>query len=78
MQANGVIEQMLSSLSEMSELIAFKEKAGEEELTADFQQRIASSLNLKYGIQIDCECTIGRSITIGETDLYFYKYEHGI
>ena len=78
-QINGVIEQMLSSLTEISEITAFKEKAGEVELTADFQQRIASSLNLKYGIQIDRECTIGRSkTTIGETDLYFYTYEDGI
>lgn len=76
---NGVIEQMLSSLTEMSEITVFKEKAGEVELTADFQQRIVSSLNLQYGIQIDRECTIGRSkTTIGETDLYFYKYENGI
>lgn len=76
---NGVIEQMLSSLTEISEITAFKEKAGEVELTADFQQRITSSLNLKYGIQIDRECTIGRSkTTIGETDLYFYTYEDGI
>ena len=78
-QINGVIEQMLSSLSDMSELIAFKENACEVELTADFQQRIASSLNLRYGIQIERECTMGRSrISIGETDLYFYKYEDGI
>ena len=70
-----IIAQMLSALSEMSEQTVYMTDKGEVELTADFQRSIESALNVKYGIQITREYTIGRSKkTIGETDLYFFFF----
>ena len=71
--------QMLSALREMGERSVDLLPRSEVEITADFQNSIASVLNVKYDIQVVREYTMGRSKKkIGETDLYFFRYREGI
>ena len=75
----GVIDQMLSVLGEMTEECVNFNHRGEVVLTADFQRAIAPVLNEKYGLQTAREYTMGRAKKkIGETDLYFFTYNDGI
>ena len=75
----GVIDQMLSVLGEMTEECVNLNHRGEVELTADFQRAIAPVLNQEFGLQIAREYTMGRAKKkIGETDLYFFTYKDGI
>jgi hypothetical protein len=51
----------------------------EPALTRTFQEAVEPVLNLKFGIQIAREYTIGRAKKdIGETDLYFFSQNEGI
>ena len=75
----GVIDQMLSVLAEMTEECVNLNQRGEVVLTADFQRAIAPVLNQKFGLQTAREYTMGRAKKkIGETDLYFFTYKDGI
>lgn len=77
--AEIVIDQMLSVLGEMSERCSDLQKRGEVELTADFQSAIAPVLNEKFCLQVAREYTLGRANKkTGETDLYFFTYKGGI
>jgi hypothetical protein len=75
----GVIDQILSVLGEMTEECVNLNTRGEVELTADFQRAIAPVLNQEFGLQTAREYTMGRAKKkIGETDLYFFTYKDGI
>ena len=75
----GVIDQMLSALGEMTEECVNLNHRDEVELTADFQRAIAPVLNQKFSLQIAREYTMGRAKKkIGETDLCFFTYKDGI
>lgn len=75
----GVIEHICTALVEMEEEPSNFENQNETMITSALQRSISQILNKEYGIQIAREYTLGRAKkSIGETDLYFYRYEGGI
>lgn len=74
----NIVMELVYVIKRFQKRIAHFENRDEVEITADIQDAIAGSLNIKYDLHVSREFTMGRAIKkLGETDLYIFAEKDG-